>query len=159
MSKYFPPTAYERLPDYGDNHAGPEIPLQPQSPQNVQQQRLGLLTQPTQYSPHLPQAPCPPFPRQETTNYQPPVNKQLRHQYRRIKQFRRISLNIFGRWLLSCLLAATTVGIFILYQHKGALNRTEKHLFNVLYLGVSLMYGLNLVVGTLCVWWRPVLMG
>lgn len=168
MTGYFPPTAYQRLPDHADGGVSPGIPLQQQhpNPQNDERQRpgsvfssptatpthyrdhRGLLQQQTQYtSPHQPRTSFVPMSHRETALYAPPATNQLRHQYRRIKQFRRISLGVFGRWLLSCLLAATIVAIFMRYQYKGVLNGTEKHLFNALYLGVSLMYGLNLVVG------------
>jgi len=168
MAAYFPPTAYERLPDHAEYGIAPAIPLQQQrpSPQNDQRQRPGpvfsspttpthyfdhdgLLKQQTQYAPpHQPQTSFVPLSHRETAIYTPPAANQLRHQYRRIKQFRRISLGIFGRWLLSCLLAATIVGIFMHYQNMGVLGGNEKHMFNALYLGVSLMYGLNLVVGS-----------
>jgi hypothetical protein len=51
-----------------------------------------------------------------------------------------------GRWLLSGLFAAAIVGIFIMYERMGVLNSHEKHMFNALYLGVSLLMGLNMVV-------------
>jgi uncharacterized membrane protein YraQ (UPF0718 family) len=80
--------------------------------------------------------------------YHPPVNHQLRHKHRKTKQFRQIFARIMGRWLLSGLFAAAIVGIFIMYEIMGVLNSHEKHMFNALYLGVSLLMGLNVVVCT-----------
>jgi uncharacterized membrane protein YraQ (UPF0718 family) len=80
--------------------------------------------------------------------YNPPVNHQLRHQYRNTKQFRQIFARIMWRWLLSGLFAAAIVGIFIRYERMDVLNSHEKHMFNALYLGVSLLMVLNMVVCT-----------
>jgi hypothetical protein len=121
--------------------------------QQQQQQQQQYTPQPLQQSsqPETPQSAHPDAPtHRESLLFQPPVNHQLRHQYRKTKQFRRMFTRIMGRWLLSVAFAGAIVGIFILYERMGIQNANEKHMFNALYLGVSLLMALNMVVRSEC---------
>jgi hypothetical protein len=158
MSGYFPTNAYEPVPEYDNNG----YPVQQSPPQQSYggaawsqhtsyvgsqasppyDDHEGLLKQ--QQQPSTPVIAQPTY--RASLMYHPPVNHQLRHQYRKTKQFRRVFTRIMGRWLLSCLFAAAIVGIFIMYERMDVLDSDEKHMFNALYLGVSLLMALNMVV-------------
>lgn len=54
-------------------------------------------------------------------------------------------MGVAGRFLLSVGFCAAIIGLFMLYERRGVLDRDARHIFNAAYLGLSLVLGLNLV--------------
>ncbi|KAF8543372.1 hypothetical protein BDD12DRAFT_821043 [Trichophaea hybrida] len=76
---------------------------------------------------------------------EPPRQKKLGHNYRPLKQFRKLAQRLIARWLLNVILCGLLVVLFKFYENDGILSQFEKRIFNGLYLGISLFIAINMV--------------
>lgn len=79
---------------------------------------------------------------------EPPGRKKLGHNYRPLKQLRKLAQRLLARWLLNVILCGLIVVLFKYYENDGILSQFNKRIFNGLYLGISLFMGMNMVVST-----------
>jgi len=75
-----------------------------------------------------------------------PGQKKLGHNYRPLKQLRKLAQRLIARWLLNFLLCALMVVLFKFYEREDILTQFEKRIFNGLFLGLSLFISMNMVV-------------
>lgn len=50
------------------------------------------------------------------------------------------------RFIVSAASCAAIVYMFLLFEKKGVLDQNQKHLFNAIFLGLSLILSMNLIV-------------
>lgn len=76
----------------------------------------------------------------------PAVRGGLRHRYRKLKQIRKLAQTLALHWFMGLLLCGLVVGLFLYFENKGVLSIREKRVFNGLFIGATLMFGMNIVV-------------
>lgn len=72
----------------------------------------------------------------------------LESYHSRKKQLYRLMGRMLGRFLTSLVFCGGIVGLFVYYQRRGVLNSNEKHLFNAIFIGLSMLLSMNLLVST-----------
>lgn len=75
-----------------------------------------------------------------------PGQKKLGHNYRPLKQLRKLAQRLIARWVLNFLFCSLMVVMFKYYEADGILTQFEKRIFNGLFLGLSLFISMNMVV-------------
>jgi hypothetical protein len=60
------------------------------------------------------------------------------------RQRRRLFINSFFQWIMTAAICAGLVAVLYSYSHKLTLTQAEKHAFNALVTGLSILLGLNL---------------
>lgn len=60
------------------------------------------------------------------------------------RQRRRLFINSFFQWLITAAICVGLVAVLYSYSHRLTLSQTEKHAFNALVTGLSILLGLNL---------------
>lgn len=72
--------------------------------------------------------------------------RELQKEHSSGKQLIRLLWRIIARFLVSTAICASIVGVFVIYEKMGVLDRDQKHMFNAIFLGLSLILSMNLIV-------------
>lgn len=77
-----------------------------------------------------------------------PDRHSLQRSYSSKRQLFRLLQVVIVRFLVSALSCGAIVYVFILFEKKGVLDQDQKHLFNAIFLGLSLILSMNLIVSS-----------
>lgn len=75
-----------------------------------------------------------------------PDRHSLQRSYSSKKQLFRLLRVVMTRFIVSAASCAAIVYMFLLFEKKGVLDQNQKHLFNAMFLGLSLILSMNLIV-------------
>lgn len=77
-----------------------------------------------------------------------PDRHSLQRSYSSKRQLFRLLQVVFVRFLVSAVSCGAIVYVFILFEKKGVLDQDQKHIFNAIFLGLSLILSMNLIVSS-----------
>lgn len=92
------------------------------------------------------QAPEAPYLQTRFSYLREPDQHSLQRSYSSNKQLLRLLRVVIGRFLVTAACCGAIVYVFILFEKKGVLDQNQKHLFNAIFLGLSLILSMNLIV-------------
>lgn len=75
-----------------------------------------------------------------------PDRHSLQRSYSSKRQLLRHLRLVISRFLVTAASCGAIVYVFIMFEKKGVLNQNQKHLFNAIFLGLSLILSMNLIV-------------
>lgn len=147
---------YSHAHDYGGNFAPHEesemrttlgSPWSPDQYSHQSQSSFGSKDPLMQSSPYI-GAPDTPHLQTRFSYMKEADQHELHQNFSSNRQLFRLLQRVIVRFIISTAFCAAIVGIFIFYEKKGVLDRDEKHLFNAIFLGLSLILSMNLIVNT-----------
>lgn len=92
------------------------------------------------------QVPDPPYLQTRFSYLKEPDQHSLQRSHSSKSQLLRLLQVVVVRFLVSAISCAAIVYVFILFEKKGVLDQDQKHLFNAIFLGLSLILSMNLIV-------------
>lgn len=93
-----------------------------------------------------PRAPEAPYLQTRFSYLREPDRHSLQRSYSSKRQLLRLLQKVISRFLVTAASCSAIVYVFILFEKKGVLDPNQKHLFNAIFLGLSLILSMNLIV-------------
>lgn len=135
---------YSQAYDKGGNFSHHETEMRASlgSPYWNQEQQSGFPQDPLMQSPQGEA----PYLQTRFSYLKEPDRHSLQRYYSSNKQLFRLLRIVITRFIVSAASCAAIVYVFILFEKKGVLDQNQKHLFNAIFLGLSLILSMNLIV-------------
>lgn len=142
---------YSHAYDKGGNFSHHESEMRtslgsPWSPGFSQKEQTSFGSQDPLMESRSPQTPKVPYLQTRFSYLREPDRHSLQRSYSSKRQLLRLLRLVISRFLVTAACCSAIVYVFLLFEKKGVLDKNQKHLFNAIFLGLSLVLSMNLIV-------------